>query len=121
MLQAIEWSGSLLGMFGALLLAINNQVSGVRSFHIGQVITKVLNRFCKQSLEFNRLRFSLYVPAAKYGWIFFAASNVCWIYFGFITEAWGLVTQQIVFTATSIIGIYQWIINQPDPNEPPFV
>lgn len=73
MMTVIEWSGSVLGIVGALLLALN-------------------------------------IPQSRFGWIFFAASNVCWIYFGFATGTYSLAAMQIVFSCTSAIGIRNWII-----------
>lgn len=43
------------------------------------------------------------------GWLFFLASNVFWILYAFQTAAHGLLIQQLVFTATSLVGVYRWI------------
>ena len=40
-----------------------------------------------------------------YGFVAFLASNACLITFGILTSAFGLVTMQIVFTGTSLVGI----------------
>lgn len=48
---------------------------------------------------------------AKLGWPLFLASNVFWIGYGWIQDAYGLLFQQIFFTGTSLLGIYRWIIN----------
>lgn len=45
-----------------------------------------------------------------WGFVLFLGSNAAWIAFGLITGAMGLVTMQIVFTATSLVGIWQWLI-----------
>ena len=45
-----------------------------------------------------------------YGFVAFLASNVCLITFGILTNAYGLVTMQIVFTGTSLFGIWRWLI-----------
>lgn len=45
-----------------------------------------------------------------YGFVLFLGSNVAWIVFGVLTGAMGLVTMQIVFTMTSMVGIWQWLI-----------
>ncbi|PIQ12148.1 MAG: hypothetical protein COW70_10945 [Hydrogenophilales bacterium CG18_big_fil_WC_8_21_14_2_50_58_12] len=45
-----------------------------------------------------------------YGFVLFLISNVAWIGFGIMSHAYGLVSMQGVFTITSVIGIWQWII-----------
>lgn len=44
------------------------------------------------------------------GWGFAAylVSNACWIAFAVHKRAWGLLTMQAGFTATSIAGIWRW-------------
>ena len=67
--QAVfEWSGSILGLIGAFLLATNSRFS-------------------------------------KYGWIFFLLANFAMLAFALSISAWGLLIQQIGFTATSVLGI----------------
>jgi len=44
-----------------------------------------------------------------WGFVVFLISNVFWITYGIITRTPGLITMQVVFTATSILGIYQWM------------
>ncbi len=43
-----------------------------------------------------------------YGFMAFLASNVCWMGYGIAMESWGLVTMQLGFTATSLLGLYRW-------------
>lgn len=43
-----------------------------------------------------------------YGFVAFLASNLCWIGYGLLTDAWGLVVMQLGFTATSVLGLYHW-------------
>jgi hypothetical protein len=45
-----------------------------------------------------------------YGFVLFLASNAAWIGFGLLTSANGLVTMQVVFSLTSAVGIWQWLI-----------
>jgi hypothetical protein len=47
---------------------------------------------------------------AAWGWTAFLASNVGWIAFGWIRGHWFLVLQQIGFTATSLLGIWTWLL-----------
>ncbi len=45
-----------------------------------------------------------------WGFALFLLSNVFWIAFGLRTRTHSLVTMQMAFTATSLIGIYQWLV-----------
>jgi len=56
------------------------------------------------------LALALNRPWSGLGWILFVASNACWISFGLLTGAMGLVTMQIAMTGTSVLGIYRWLI-----------
>lgn len=73
MLDLLQWTGCVLGVGGALLLALNRPCSGA-------------------------------------GWLLFLASNGSWICFGVLTGAAGLVTMQLAFTVTSLVGIYRWLV-----------
>lgn len=44
-----------------------------------------------------------------YGFVAFLLSNCCWIVFGFKTRTWGLTTMQVGFTASSVLGLYNWL------------
>ena len=46
------------------------------------------------------------------GWAFvlWLVSNVGWIIFGAGNQYWFFIVQQVVFTVTSLIGIYRWLI-----------
>lgn len=70
--QSVEWIGAITGLSGALLLALNMNISG-------------------------------------YGFICFLLSNIAWILFALRTKSYGLLTQQVGFSATSIIGIMRWL------------
>lgn len=50
---------------------------------------------------------------ARWAWPLYLVSNGCWIAFGYITGAYGMVVMNLVFTATSIIGIRHWF--RPEP------
>lgn len=65
-----EWSGSLLGLLGAFLLATHSSMS-------------------------------------RYGWHAFLAANVAMICFAMQIGAWGLLVQQVGFTATSLFGLHR--------------
>ena len=71
-LKYFEWSGSVFGMLGAFLLALNNEYSGL-------------------------------------GFVMFLLSNVFWIIYGFITKMYSMLSMQAIFTATSILGIVNWL------------
>ena len=49
-------------------------------------------------------------PAAGWGWVAFLASNAGWIAFGWIRGHRWLVIQQVGFTATSVLGIWRWLV-----------
>jgi len=69
-----EWAGSLTGLAGAGLLALN-------------------------------------LPAISgYGFIAFLASNICWIVVGRQRRMIPLLLMQLGFTATSLLGLYRWLI-----------
>lgn len=72
-IEAIEAIGSVLGVLGSVLLAMNSRWSG-------------------------------------YGFIAFLASNVAWLIFGRHTGHWLFFAQQMVFTFTSLMGIWRWLI-----------
>lgn len=44
-----------------------------------------------------------------YGFIVFLLSNLCWLFFGVKSKAWGLVSMQVGFTITSLLGVYNWL------------
>lgn len=73
MIAVLEWSGCVLGVLGALLLATNTRVS-------------------------------------KYGWVAFLASNGFWIAYGIMSGAYGVLVMQSVFTVTSAIGLWRWLL-----------
>lgn len=54
----------------------------------------------------------LAVKSRYSGWAFvlWLASNVLWIIFGARGPHWGLVLQNLVFSITSMIGIYVWLL-----------
>ena len=45
-----------------------------------------------------------------WGFVLFLVSNGFWTAFGIQTNAPGLITTQLVFTATSVFGIYRWLV-----------
>lgn len=45
-----------------------------------------------------------------YGWVLFLVANVLWALYGVLTHSRSLVTQQAFFTFTSLVGIWQWLI-----------
>lgn len=52
---------------------------------------------------------ALNLRVSRYGWLFYLASNVCWLAFGYATQAFGLVFMSAGFTITTLIGIYRWL------------
>ena len=47
---------------------------------------------------------------ASWGWVLFAFSNVGWLVFGFGYGHWFFFIQQIGYSITSAIGIWNWLI-----------
>jgi len=45
-----------------------------------------------------------------WGFVVYLISNACWIVFGLMSGAPGLVTMQLIFTATSAIGVWRWLV-----------
>lgn len=45
-----------------------------------------------------------------WGFVLFLISNGFWTAFGIQTNAPGLITTQVIFTATSVLGIYRWLV-----------
>ena len=52
-------------------------------------------------------------PRAKYGFVAYLISNLCLILFGVQTHAWGIVTMQLGFTMTTVVGLRKWF--RPEP------
>jgi hypothetical protein len=50
---------------------------------------------------------------SRWGFVWYLASNACWIAFALMTAAWGLLTMQIVFTVVSFIGVLRWFAPRP--------
>lgn len=67
---SFEWIGSILGIAGAFLVAINGKYAG-------------------------------------YGWICFLMANMVMIGFAIESNLYGILTQQIVFLATSVLGLWR--------------
>lgn len=47
---------------------------------------------------------------AGWGFVAFLASNAGWIAFALQHDHLGLLAQQLCFTATSLLGIYHWLV-----------
>lgn len=70
LLRLFEWSGSLLGLLGAYLLATNTALS-------------------------------------QYGWLAFFIANVAMISYAYGIKSYGLLTQQVGFLGSSLLGLYR--------------
>lgn len=67
---SFEWVGSILGIAGAFLVAINGKY-------------------------------------ASYGWLCFLMANMVMIGFAMESGLYGILTQQLVFMATSMLGLWR--------------
>ncbi len=47
---------------------------------------------------------------AGWGFVAYLASNAGWIAFAWKQHHWGLLAQQVAFTASSVLGIWVWLI-----------
>jgi len=50
------------------------------------------------------------VPYSGFGFVAFLLSNIFWIRYGLNTRSFGILTMQLFFTATSLLGIYRWLV-----------
>jgi hypothetical protein len=71
--EIIGWFGSITGLIGGLLLALNAPYSG-------------------------------------WGFVAFLLSNTAWLSHGIRTKTWSLVAMQVGFTATSLLGVWRWML-----------
>jgi len=49
------------------------------------------------------------IDGSQYGWLLFLFSNAAWIIYGMRVRTWSLVTMQVGFTGTSMLGIWRWL------------
>lgn len=47
---------------------------------------------------------------AGWGFVAYLASNAGWIAFAWIHSHWGMLAQQLAFTASSLLGIWVWLV-----------
>jgi hypothetical protein len=55
------------------------------------------------------LLLALHVPYSGYGFLAYLGSNFAWLYHGVKTRTWALVVMQVGFTATSLVGLRNWV------------
>ena len=48
-------------------------------------------------------------PRAGWGFVAYLVSNAGWIAFAITHQHWGMLAQQIIFTASSLLGAYVWL------------
>lgn len=49
-------------------------------------------------------------PKAAWAFVLYLISSCSWMMYGVMTDAPGLVTMQIIFVGTALMGIYNWLI-----------
>ena len=49
-------------------------------------------------------------PRAGWGFVAYLVSNAGWIAFAWWHQHWGLLAQQIAFTASSVLGVWMWLV-----------
>ena len=47
---------------------------------------------------------------AGWGFVAYLVSNAGWIAFAWIHGHWGLLAQQVAFTASSLVGVWVWLV-----------
>jgi hypothetical protein len=52
---------------------------------------------------------------SPYGFVIYLASNGFWLAYGVVTNAWGMVAMQGVFTVLNLVAIHRWILRKPEP------
>lgn len=52
---------------------------------------------------------AVHTTLSGYGFLLFLTSNFFWLWFGLKTRAWGMVTMQLGFTVTSVVGVFRWL------------
>lgn len=52
---------------------------------------------------------ALNAPYSGYGFLAYLGSNFAWFYHGVKTRTWALVVMQVGFTATSLVGLRNWV------------
>ena len=55
------------------------------------------------------LLLALHIPMSGLGFALFLTSNLCWAAYAIKQRAYGLLTMQAGYTATSLLGIYNWV------------
>lgn len=65
------------------------------------------------------LLLALNTKHSGWGFVAFLISNGFWTAYGIQTEAPGLITTQVIFTATSLLGIYRWFVTAPPMTKRP--
>ncbi|CAB5514258.1 hypothetical protein LMG26857_03316 [Achromobacter anxifer] len=49
------------------------------------------------------------VSVSGFGFVAFLASNMLFLAYGIKTKAWGIVTMQMGYTGSSVMGIMRWL------------
>lgn len=55
------------------------------------------------------LLLALHASYSGLGFVAFLGSNAAWFYHGIKTGTWSMVVMQIGFTATSLLGVVNWL------------
>lgn len=54
------------------------------------------------------LLMALNIPASRFAYVAYMASNTAWLVYGWMSDVPGLVLMQSVFFATTLIGLWKW-------------
>lgn len=92
----------------------------------GPFLQAILAYACAHAIELfaaacgviGTLTLALNGPRAGWGFVWYLASNAGWIAFSIATAQWPLLAQNIVFTASSLVGVWVWLIRRRKARPP---
>ena len=72
--------------------------------------TQVLETYSALFGVIGTLMLAIKSKYAGAAFVFYLFSNIGWITFAAANHHWGLLAQNLIFLATSLIGIWSWIV-----------
>lgn len=72
--------------------------------------TKYIEWFGAGAGATGALMLAVNTPWSGFGWLAFLASNLAWIAYAAMRGVMSMLLMQLVFTTTSLIGIYRWLV-----------
>ena len=56
------------------------------------------------------LLLALHATFSGWGFVVYLISNASWTAFAILSRTWGIFVMQVGFTATSLVGVWRWMI-----------